>query len=101
MAVRVSSPDGGESANVKRRDDRNRYLTLFWVTAPSAAIVWYVFHMVYENLNATVKAVGYVDSMTQVGIGLGYVAMVGGTLVLAGIALWSGITYLVLLRRGP
>lgn len=100
MDVRVSSPDGGESANVNRRDDRTRYLTLFWVTAPSAAIVWYVFHMVYENLNASVKAVGYVDSMTEVGIGLGYVAMVGGTLVLAGIALWSGITYLVLLRRG-
>jgi hypothetical protein len=98
--VRVSSPDGGESASVQRGDDRTRYLTLFWVTAPSAAIVWYVFHTVYENLSASVKAVGYVDSMTQVGIGLGYVAMVGGTLVLAGIALWSGIAYLVLLRRG-
>ncbi|HEX3670616.1 MAG TPA: hypothetical protein VHT92_02805 [Candidatus Cybelea sp.] len=98
--MRVSSPDGGESASVQRGDDRTRYLTLFWVTAPSAAIVWYVFHTVYENLSASVKAVGYVDSMTQVGIGLGYVAMVGGTLVLAGIALWSGIAYLVLLRRG-
>ncbi len=85
--------------DVNRRDERARYLALFLIAAPSAAIVWYVFHLVYQNLTATVKAIGYVDSTTQVGIGLGYVAMVGGTLVLAGLAAWSGITYLIMLRR--
>ncbi len=98
--MRVSSPDGGEAASVNGREERTRYLTLFLIAAPSAAVVWYLFHTVYENLNASVKAVGYVDSMTQVGIGLGYVAMVGGTLVLAAIAAWAGVKYIVLSRRG-
>ncbi len=82
-----------------RREERNRYLTIFLLAAPGAAMVWFVFHAVYANLSATEKAVGYVDSVTQVGIDLGYVAMVGGTLVLAGIAAWSAIAYLRLLRR--
>jgi hypothetical protein len=84
---------------VNRGDERTRYLTIFLMAAPSAAIVWFVFHAVYENLTASVKAVGYVDSMTQVGIGLGYVVMIGGTSVLAAIAAWAGIAYLLLLRR--
>ncbi len=84
---------------MKPREDRNRHLAIFLIAAPSAAIVWFVFHAVYENLSTTVKAVGYVDSLTQVGIGLGYVTMIGGTLVLAGIAAWSGVAYLLLLRR--
>lgn len=71
------------------RDERNRYLTTFALSAPAAAIVWYVFHGVYENLSETERAVGYVDPLTQTGIYLGYVVMVGGTLVLAGIALWA------------
>lgn len=81
------------------REERRRYLTIFLFAASGAAIVWYVFHTVYDNLNATEKAVGYVDSVTQTGIDLGYVAMVGGTLVLAGIALWSGAAYLRLILR--
>jgi hypothetical protein len=81
------------------RDERIRHLTIFLVAAPSAAIVWAIFHAVYENLSATAKAIGYVDSLTQVLIGLGYVAMVGGTLVLGAIAAWAGIAYLLLLRR--
>lgn len=85
---------------MSRRDERARHLTIFLVAAPSAAIVWVIFHAVYENLSASVKAVGYVDSLTEVGIGLGYVTMIGGTLVLAAIAAWSGIAYLLLLRRG-
>jgi hypothetical protein len=81
------------------REERNRHLTIFLLTAPGAAIVWYVFHGLYENLSATEKAVGYVDSLTQMGIDLGYAVMVGGTLVLAGIALWSAVAYLRLALR--
>jgi hypothetical protein len=84
---------------VDRREERTRHLVIFLVAAPGAAIVWFIFHAVYESLTASVKAVGYVDSMTQIGIGLGYAAMVGGTLVLAAIAVRSGVAYLLLLRR--
>lgn len=84
---------------MKRRDERNRHLAIFLFSAFGAAIVWYVFHAAYENLTATEKAVGYVDSMTQMGIDLGYVAMIGGTLVLAGIAIWSAVTYVRLSLR--
>jgi hypothetical protein len=83
---------------VNPRDERNRYLTTFALSAPAAAIVWYVFHGVYENLSETERAVGYVDPLTQTGIYLGYVVMVGGTLVLAGIALWALVRWLRLLR---
>jgi hypothetical protein len=84
---------------VNRREERTRHLVIFLVTAPGAAIVWFIFHAVYVSLTASVKAVGYVDSATQIGIGLGYAAMVGGTLVLAAIAARSGVAYLLLLRR--
>ena len=84
---------------MNHREERTRHLVIFSVAAPSAAIVWFVFHSVYESLTASVKAVGYVDSMTQTGIDLGYVAMIGGTLVLAVIAAWSGIAYLRLILR--
>lgn len=97
--MRVSCPNGGEAAGVDRRDERNRYLTIFVLSAPGAAMVWFVFHAVYENMSAAEQAVRYVDSMTQMGIDLGYVVMVGGTIALAGVALWSGIAYLRLLRR--
>jgi hypothetical protein len=83
---------------VNPRDERNRYLTTFALSAPAAAIVWYVFHGVYENLSETERAVGYVDPLTQTGIYLGYVVMVGGTLVLAAIALWALVRWLRLLR---
>lgn len=81
------------------REERNRYLTIFLFSAPSAAIVWVVFHGVYENMSVAVKAVGYVDSSTQIGIYLGLIMMFGGTAILAAIALWSGIGYLRLMRR--
>ncbi|MBV9718938.1 MAG: hypothetical protein JOZ77_06440 [Candidatus Eremiobacteraeota bacterium] len=81
-------------------DERNRYLILFSLAAPSAAIVWFVFHAVYENLSAAEKVVGYVDGMTQMGIVLGYIAMIGGTLVLALIAAWCGVAYLRIVLRG-
>ena len=55
---------------------------------------------VYENLSASEEAVGYVDPVTQIGIDLGYVVMVGGTLVLAAIAVWSAVAYIRLVLRG-
>jgi hypothetical protein len=84
---------------MNRREARARYLTIFLVAAPSAALCWVVFHAVYENLTIAVKAVGYVDSTTQIGIALGYVAMVGGTVLLAVIALWALIAYVRILSR--
>lgn len=87
---------------MNRDQERNRYLTIAALTAPSAAIVWFVFHGVYENLSASVKAVGYVDPLTQTGIFLGYVTMIGGTLVLGAIAAWSLVAALrISMRRGP
>jgi hypothetical protein len=99
IAARVSSNGRGEAADVNRREERSRYLTIFLVTAPGSAAVWFVFHGVYESLTASEKAVGYVDPLTQIFIGLGYVAMIGGTLVLGAIAAWSGIKYLRLIAR--
>jgi hypothetical protein len=82
-----------------QRQQRNRYLTIFCLSAPAAAIVWFVFRGVDQDLTRAVRAVGYVDSMTQMGIALGYVAMVGGTLIFASIAAWSLFAYLRLLLR--
>lgn len=87
---------------MNRHEERSRYLTIAALTAPAAAIVWFVFHAVFENLSVSEKAVGYVDPLTQTGIFLGYVAMFGGTLVLGAIAAWSLLrAVLISLRRGP
>lgn len=84
------------------RADRNRYLIILALSAPGAVIVWLIFHGVYFDLTEAAKAVGYVDPMTQAGILLGYVAMVGGTLALALTAAWAGFQLVrVLLRRRP
>lgn len=86
---------------MNRDAQRNRHLTIAALTAPSAAVVWFVFHGVYANLSATEKAVGYVDPMTQTVIFLGYVVMIGGTLVLGAVAAWNALAALVIsLRRG-
>jgi hypothetical protein len=79
------------------KEPLQRYLTMLVLSAPAAAIVWFVFHGVYENLSITEKAVGYVDPVTQMGITLGYFVMIGGTVVLAAIAAWSAIQLLRLL----
>jgi len=84
---------------VNRRDEQTRHLVIFLVAAPGAAIVWLVFHAVYVSLTASVKAVGYVDSLTQIGISFGYVVMIGGTLLLAALALWSLVAYVRLALR--
>ena len=80
-----------------RKEPLQRYLTMLVLSAPVAAIVWFVFHGVYENLSITEKAVGYVDPVTQMGITLGYFVMIGGTVILAAIAAWSAIQLLRLL----
>ena len=84
------------------RAELNRHLAIFAAAAPAAVLVWYVFHGVYVSLSESVRAVGYVDASTQTGIYLGYVAMVGGTLALALVALRSGIRVVAILlkRRG-
>jgi hypothetical protein len=74
-----------------RRDNHElvRYLTIFGLSAPAAIAVWFVFHNVFVNLSETERVAGYIDSMTQMGIYLGYVGMFGGTLVFAALALWA------------
>jgi hypothetical protein len=85
------------SVFVNRQKPFQHYLTMLILTAPAAAIVWFVFHGVYETLSISVKAVGYVYPMTQMGITLGYCVMIGGTVVLGGIAAWSAFQLLRLL----
>ncbi|HTU83692.1 MAG TPA: hypothetical protein VMF61_16300 [Candidatus Acidoferrales bacterium] len=79
-----------------RRAEITRHVTIFAICAPCALLVWVVFHAVFTDLSAASRAVGYVDSGTEMAIALGYVAMIGGTLVFAGIALWSGVRALSL-----
>ncbi|MGC9990880.1 MAG: hypothetical protein ABSD52_00610 [Candidatus Cybelea sp.] len=85
----------------RRKELLQRYLTMLALSAPGAAIVWFVFHGVYENLSISEKAIGYVDPMTQTGITLGYFVMIGGTVILAAIAAWSAIQLLRLLIAPP
>ncbi len=85
------------------RAELRRHLAIAAVAALAAALVWYFLHGVYVNLTESVRAVGYVDASTQTGIDLGYVAMVGGTLVLAVVALRSAwrAAAILLHRRDP
>jgi hypothetical protein len=68
-----------------------RYLAIFALAAPSALILWFVFHGVFTNLTQSEEALGYVDPLTQMGIYLGYAVMVGGALALGGIAAYAAI----------
>lgn len=77
-----------------------RYTIIFAIAAPASAATWLIFHAVFESLTLSEQAMGYVDPLTKMGIDLGYVAMVGGTLVFAGIALWAGVKALRTWRRG-
>ncbi|HEV3092634.1 MAG TPA: hypothetical protein VGX91_14415 [Candidatus Cybelea sp.] len=82
---------------MKRRDDLSHYLTMLVLTAPSAGVVYYIFRNVYLDLSRSERAVGYVDPMMQTGITMGYYAMIGGTIALAAIALWSALQAIRLL----
>lgn len=87
---------------MNRDEQRSRHWTIAALTGPSAVIVWFIFHTVYANLSDSERAVGYVDPMTQTGIFLGYVAMIGGTLVLGAVALWNALAALLIsMRRSP
>jgi hypothetical protein len=100
--MKVSSARGGEVLCVERREGVSYYLTMLALTAPGAAIVWFVFRGVYENLRPAERAAGYVDPMMQTGILLGYCAMVGGSLALGCAAAWSAIQLIrLLVKRGP
>lgn len=77
-----------------------RYAIICALAAPAAVVTWFVFHRVFVALTQTETAMGYVDPVTQMGIDLGYVAMVGGTLVFAAIALWAAVRAVVAHRRG-
>ena len=79
--------------------DFQRYAIIFALAAPASVVTWLVFHGVFVNLSATEKAMGYVDPLTQMGIDLGYIAMIGGTMVFAAIALWAGVRALVARSR--
>jgi hypothetical protein len=100
-AIGGSRHDEANSAGVQidKRGAINRYLTILVLSAPAAAIVWFSFHGVYVDLTETEKAAGYVDPLTQTLIFLGYVAMIGGTLVLGAIALWAAIRLVQALLR--
>lgn len=84
---------------MNRRELLNRHLIIVALAAPGALIVWWVFHGVYVNLSESVRAVGYVDPMTQAGMYFGYLVMVAGTLFLAALAAWSAIACIRLLLR--
>jgi len=84
---------------VAARDELKRHLLIVALAAPGAAIVWWIFHGVYEDLTISAKAVGYVDSMTQAGIDFGYLVMIGGTVLLAAVALRSAFVCVVLLLK--
>lgn len=77
-----------------------RYAIIFALAAPASVVTWFVFHGVFANLSATEAAIGYVDPLTQMGIDLGYVAMFGGTLVFAAIALWAAARAVIARSRG-
>lgn len=84
---------------MNKRDDVTKYLTIFALAAPAAIIVWFVFHAVYTDLTLSEKAVGYVDPTTRMGIAFGYIAMIGGTLLCAVVALWAGVRLILTLAR--
>lgn len=76
------------------REERNRRLAIALLAAAGALILWIIFRGVYRNLSISESAVGYVEGSTQGGIYFGYAVMLGGTVVLAVIAVWSAIQYL-------
>jgi len=77
-----------------------RYAIIFACAAPASFFTWLVFHGVFVNLSESEAAMGYVDPLTKMGIALGYIAMIGGTLVFAGIALWAGVHAVAIYLRG-
>jgi hypothetical protein len=97
--MRFLRPAPAKLPHVRDREHRNRYLGVALVAAAAAAVVWFVFRGVYENLSISESAVGYVDPLTQGGIYLGYVVMLGGAIALAAIAIWAAIVYLRLTLR--
>jgi hypothetical protein len=84
---------------VKRGWDISHYSIMLVLSASGAAVVWTVFRGVYQDLSVAEKAVGYVDPMTATGTTLGYYVMLGGSLALATVAVWSAFQILRLLLQ--
>jgi hypothetical protein len=73
------------------RAELSRNLIICAWTAPSAVLIFVIFHAVYTNISETAQAVGQIDSTTTTGLAMGWVVMVGGTGVFAVIAIVAGI----------
>jgi hypothetical protein len=86
---------------MNRRDDLRRHGAIAAAALPTAAVIWFIFHGVYENLSASEQAVGYVEPTTQSGIYFGYFVMLAAIVILTAIGLWSAVKCLFLLVRGP
>ena len=84
---------------MRERERRGGYLLAFACSAAGALIVWFVFHGVYEGLTQAAAAVGYIDSGAKIGIAFSYLMMVGGTLVLGVVALWSAYKLAMTARK--
>jgi hypothetical protein len=84
---------------MKDRADLNRYLVIFLLSTPAAVGVWFLFHGIYVSLTESERVVGYVDPLTQMGVYLGYLAMIAGTLVLAAVSAWSAFHLVRLLLQ--
>ena len=83
----VSAPDGGEAATGESCPGaQSPALAIRLSPAPAAAIVWYIFHGVYEDLRHIGEGRGYVDGMTQARIDFGYAVIGSATLILAVVA---------------
>jgi len=84
----------------RENDEIGHHIIMLGITAPGAALIWTIFHIAYIDLSRSSKAVGYIDPMTQVGITLGYWCMLGGTMVLGAIAIWSLLQVVRLMVKG-
>jgi hypothetical protein len=84
---------------MNRRDELRRYGATAALALLGSLVLWLVFHSVYADLSASVRAVVYVDPTTQSGIYFGYFAMLAGIVALAAIGTWSAVKFLLLLAR--
>ena len=84
---------------MQRRNELLWRLAVALVSALGAFVLWAIYRSVSFNLAESERAVGYVDPMTQAGIFFGNLAMIGGTIVLAIVALWLAIGSISLLLR--
>jgi hypothetical protein len=73
------------------RAELSRNLIICAWTAPTAVLIFVVFHSIYANIRETAQAVGQIESSTMTALAMGWVAMVGGTGVFGVIAIVAAI----------